>query len=96
MDADGLEILAGFRREVGEVASILMDIPSFKEYAEVGTSLMPNGNPVPLHVKKVVAGLAPTEQSLHDALATDELPCRRIEQERIPYSAALAAIDSLC
>ena len=95
MDADGLEILAGFRREVGEVASILMDVPSFKEYAEVGTSLMPNGKEAPLHAKKVVAGLAPTEQALYDALSTDELPCRRIEQERIPYSVALEALEGL-
>lgn len=95
MDADGLEILAGFRREVGEVSSILMDTSSFEEYAEAGTSLMPNGKPVPIHAKKVVPGLAPPEQALYDALADTELPCRRIEQERIPYSAALEALDSL-
>lgn len=95
MDVDGLEILASLRRAGLSCSSILMDIVSFRRFAEIGSSTMPSGDEVPLPKGEAPCGLVAGETELYRAFIDDALPYRRIEQEKIPYEVAVRAIEEV-
>ena len=95
IDADGLTILNQYREAGLEVVSILMDTPTYDAYAEFGTNYDAKGNPIKLSVRRDLAKLAASERELYERLTDPACPgYRRVEQERIPLTAAVAALHS--
>lgn len=97
MDADGLEILAGFRAAGVPARSMFMDTASFDRWERFGTNVDKNG--------AVLNGRDP--RPVKDDLTDDEYKLyldlvnfswtrkRRIEQERIPLAVAHAAAQAV-
>lgn len=93
MDADGLEILDGFRAAGVHAASILMDPASYAQWERFGTNLDRHGKPLQPRPPATVAQLTAAERTLYDHLVSPSCPGhRRVEQERIPLAVALKAI----
>ncbi|MEC3979825.1 Wadjet anti-phage system protein JetD domain-containing protein [Amycolatopsis sp. H20-H5] len=89
MDADGLEILDGFRGAGIPAASILMDQDAYETWERFGTSLDRHGKPLGPQNARPVPYLSAAERSLYHQLISPEWTRhRRIEQERIPLSVA--------
>ena len=93
MDAEGFEILAGYRRDGLAVTSILMDVPTYRAYSRWGTDRRPNGELIRPRVPKNLPELDPHEDAAY------RLVCQpppgsplRIEQERIPLGIAAAML----
>lgn len=95
IDAEGFEILAGYRRDGLEVTSILMDLDAYHLYAAWGTNTFPSGDTIPRRAPKALPDLTAAERDAYHAVAqpADGLP-RRIEQERIPLDEAAARLQS--
>lgn len=94
MDADGLEILDGYRAAFGrDVDSVLMDPESYREFEPFGTNLDKNNAPLTGRQARPVPHLRGDELALYEMLI-DPLHTRhrRIEQERIPLHRALAEV----
>ena len=96
LDADGLTILNQYREAGLSVVSILMDIPTFDTYADFGTDYDVKGNPVRVSGRRELAKLEAHERALYERL-TDHTwsGYRRIEQERIPLTTALTAVQAV-
>jgi hypothetical protein len=93
MDADGLEILDEFRRAGVPAAAILMDPTSYITWERFGTNTDPKGRLLGPRSPRPVGELTPTERELYLLLCNPVCPGpRRIEQERLPFSAAMDAI----
>lgn len=94
MDADGLEILNGYREGGLEVSSILMDLPSYRRYERFGTSAVTGKRALETRVRKDLPCLTADERKLYDLLCDPaHKGHRRVEQERIPLEDARAALS---
>jgi hypothetical protein len=95
MDAEGLTILNQYREAGLTVSSILMDVPTYDTYAEFGTDLDVKGNPIKLSNRRTLTKLTHAERQLYERLTDPGWSGhRRVEQERIPLTIALAAVQS--
>jgi hypothetical protein len=93
MDADGLEILNGFRVAGIPARSLFMDFASYERWERYGVDTDHHGAALGPRSPRDVALLEPSELELYLALcSTGWSRHRRIEQERIPIEAASAAI----
>ena len=97
MDADGLVILNAYRSEGLDVASILMDLPSYRRYERYGTSQASGKQSLASREEREVPYLTDAEAQLY-ALLCDPAHKghRRVEQERIPLDDARQALAELC
>ena len=96
LDADGLTILNQYREAGLNAVSILMDIPTFDTYAAFGTDHDVNGNPIKVSVRRDLAKLEAHERALYERLTDPTWSgYRRIEQERIPLTTALTAVQAV-
>jgi hypothetical protein len=94
MDADGLEILDGFRAAGVPATSILMDQGTYEAWEQFGTSLDRHGKPLGSRDARPVPYLTEAERSLyHQLISPAWTRHRRIEQERIPLSVALEQVS---
>ena len=96
MDADGLVILNAYRAQGLDVASILMDLPSYRQYEQYGTSQASGKQSLASREEREVAHLTNSEAQLY-ALLCDPAHKghRRVEQERIPLDDARQALAEL-
>lgn len=93
MDADGLEILDGFRAAGLPARSLFMDLPAYRQWERYGVDHDHRGNPIGPREPRDVPTLEPGERELYLALCSPSWPGhRRIEQERIPLDAAAAVV----
>ncbi|MGZ4591464.1 MAG: Wadjet anti-phage system protein JetD domain-containing protein [Actinomycetes bacterium] len=96
MDADGLEILDGFRAAGVPAAAVLMDPAAYAEWERFGTDLDPRGRPLEARQPRALPHLTDDERVLYLQLTSASWNrSRRIEQERIPLTVALAAVQRL-
>lgn len=99
MDAHGYEILNGWRADGVPVTSILMDPATYDEFEPYGTNTDPKEQPLKVAARKPLPHLTDRERAVYDRLTDpDWTRHRRIEQERIPLTAAVriaAALDGL-
>jgi hypothetical protein len=95
LDADGLTILNQYREAGLAVRSIIMDVATYDAYAEFGTDIDAKGNPIKVSARRDLVTLTEAERELYERL-TDPTwtKYRRVEQERIPLSVALAAVHT--
>lgn len=94
IDAHGYEILNGYRADGLPVTSILMDIGTYETYQPYGTNADKNNVPLKRGEPKPLPHLTATERTVyHRILDPTHTGHRRIEQERIPLSVALAAVS---
>ena len=93
MDADGLEILQGFRSAGVPARSIFMDMEPFDRWVRFGTNVDKRGQPLTPRKSGPVDLLTDEERALYEGLvgASWSRP-RRIEQERIPLDFARAVV----
>lgn len=95
IDADGLTILNQYREAGLAARSILMDIATYDAYAQFGTDLDTKSNPIKISARRELATLTAAERELYERLTDPAWPgYRRVEQERIPLSTALAAVHT--
>ena len=93
MDADGLEILHGFRAAGLPVRSLFMDLPAYRLWERFGVDHDHGGRPIGQRAPRDVSLLTPPERELYLALCSPEWTRhRRIEQERIPLDEAAAVV----
>jgi len=93
IDADGFEILDGYRRDGVPATSILMDIDAYRAYTEWGTFHYPNGREIPSRAPKPLPTLTESERAAYLVVCSpDSAHPPRIEQERIPLPAAHQAV----
>lgn len=93
MDADGLEILHGFRAAGVPVRSLFMDMAAYERWERYGVDHDHGGRALKARAPRDVALLEPAEHELYLALCSPEWTRhRRIEQERIPLEDAAAVI----
>jgi hypothetical protein len=96
MDADGLEILDGFRAAGVPAHSILMDLAAYEAWEPFGTNTDVKGRLLEGRERRHVPHLTPAEAHLYAQLTSpDWTRPRRIEQERIPLAVASAAVEQL-
>jgi hypothetical protein len=94
MDADGLEILDGFRAASIPVTSILMDPSAFEAWERFGTSVDRHGRPLGPRQARPVPRLTDAERALYQQLVSPTwTQHRRIEQERIPLHIVLEHVQ---
>jgi hypothetical protein len=95
MDADGLEILDGFRAAGVPATAILMNPDSYARWEPFGTNLDPRGRPLTARPPRPTPHLTTDERALYEQLTDVTCPGnRRVEQERIPLTVALAAVHA--
>lgn len=96
MDADGLEILNGFRAAGVPARSILMNPAAYETWERFGTNTDARGRPLTSREPRLVPHLTAEESQLYFQLV---LPTwerhRRVEQERIPLGVAVAQIPGV-
>jgi len=89
MDADGLEILDGFRAAGVPARSILMDMAAFDRWERYGTDVDKRGTVLRRRDAREVPHLTEDEHELYFSLVSSAWSrARRIEQERIPLMVA--------
>ncbi|MFF2053712.1 Wadjet anti-phage system protein JetD domain-containing protein [Leifsonia sp. NPDC058194] len=93
MDADGLEILHGFRDAGVPARSIFMDSESFTRWERFGTHVDKNGQQLKPRDPRPGLRLSEEERALYlDLVHASWTKVRRIEQERIPLELAREAV----
>jgi hypothetical protein len=93
MDADGLEILNGFRAAGLPVRSLFMDMASYVRWEQFGVDHDHRGATLRDREPRAVERLEPGELELYLALTSPGWRRhRRIEQERIPLEEAAAVV----
>ncbi|HYU86072.1 MAG TPA: Wadjet anti-phage system protein JetD domain-containing protein [Kribbellaceae bacterium] len=93
MDADGLEILHGFRAAGLPVRSLFMDLAAYRQWERYGVDHDHGGRPLKPRTPREVSLLEPAERDLYLAVCSPDWPGhRRIEQERIPLADAAAVV----
>lgn len=96
MDADGLQILDGYRASGLELESMLMDHQSYLRYERYGTSQATGKQSLAQREYKQLAYLKPDEEALYQLLCDPQhTGYRRIEQERIPLADAQEALRAV-
>jgi hypothetical protein len=89
MDADGFEILDGFRAAGVPARSLLMDMHTYSTWDRYGTNHDPKGQPIKATGPKRLPHLTDRERELYECLTAESWTrYRRIEQERIPLAEA--------
>lgn len=93
LDAEGFEILDGYRRDGVPAISILMGVETLCTYASWGTTLDKGGRTIRTRFPKALPALTDDERAAYVAVCSgdDGLPLR-IEQERIPLQEARSAV----
>lgn len=96
IDAHGFEILNGFRAAGLAVTSILMDVATYDEYSRFGTNADAQGRALQPGTRKDLPHLTSGERALYERITERSVvgPLR-IEQERIPLSAAAAVAERI-
>jgi hypothetical protein len=93
MDADGLEILDGFRAAGLAARSLFMDVDSYTRWSRYGTNLDPKGQPLKVRTPAATRYLTDAEHELYLLLCDPSFTGhRRVEQERIPLAVAASAV----
>lgn len=96
MDADGLEILDGFRAAGVPARSIFMDRSSFDRWERYGTNVDKRGALLTGREPRLVPHLTDEERMLYlDLVGPAWSRVRRIEQERIPLAVARAMVTAV-
>lgn len=96
MDADGLEILNGFRAAGVPARSMLMTAEVFERWERFGTNVDKRGRPLTARPARQVPHLSGEERALYyELLDSSWTRVRRVEQERIPLAVARAAALAL-
>lgn len=97
LDAEGLEILAGYRRDLGRsIDALLMDRETYDAYERFGTDHDVRGKVLAPRAPRAVPELRAGERELYEhLLAEGTTTHRRLEQERIPLGRALVALQGL-
>jgi hypothetical protein len=96
IDAAGYEILHSLRASGLNAHSILMDEPTYLRYERFGTNTDQQGKSVKCRPRKALPELPDNERIVYNDL-TDPTwrGFRRLEQEKMPFIAALTDIDEL-
>lgn len=95
MDADGFEILNGFRAAGVPAVSLLMDMQTYEQWERYGTNDDVKGQPIRARGAKPLPHLTLAERELYECLTAPHWPLhRRVEQERIPLAVALKAMKA--
>ncbi|WP_433270852.1 Wadjet anti-phage system protein JetD domain-containing protein [Actinosynnema sp. CS-041913] len=93
IDSHGYEILNGWRSDGVPVQSVLMDLDTYDAFEPFGTNVDRNGQALRPGNPKPLSHLTSVERAVyHRLLDPGWTGNRRIEQERIPLSTAVAAI----
>lgn len=97
LDAEGFEILAGYRRDLGrDIDALLMDRATYDAYERFGTDHDVRGKPLTARATRNVPELRAAERELYEQLLAEQTTThRRLEQERIPLEHARAALREL-
>lgn len=96
MDADGLEILDGFRAAGVPARSVLMDRAAYARWERYGTNSDSQGVAIRSRDQRAVPNLTAAELELYrDLTGADWARVRRIEQERVPLPVAAAEIQGV-
>jgi hypothetical protein len=96
MDADGLEILDGFRAAGVPARSLLMGPQAYEQWERFGTNEDPRGRPLTARTPRPTPFLITDERALYEQLVDpDWTRNRRIEQERIPLAVAATELIRL-
>ncbi len=97
MDRDGYEILSGYRIDFErDLDSILMDPGAYEEFEPFGSPTDQNGREIHAGAARAVVALRPDERTVYELLVDPgHTRHRRVEQERIPLSRALAEVKLL-
>ena len=97
IDADGLEILDGYRADFNrDLDAVLMDPATYAEFERYGTNFDKHDVPLAPRVARPTPRLRSDERVLYEMLvAPQHTGHRRIEQERIPLPRALAEVQAL-
>lgn len=74
MDADGLEILDGFRAAGLPAQSLFMDLPAYRQWERYGVDHDHRGNPIDHREPRDVPTLEPGERELYLALCSPSWP----------------------
>ena len=93
MDADGLEILDGFRAAGIRARSVLMDPLAYETWERCGTNVDVRSRPLEARAPRPVPHLTASESELYNQLISPTWTRhRRIEQERIPLAVAVQEV----
>lgn len=93
MDADGLEILDGFRAAGIRTRSLLMNPLAYETWERYGTNLDVRGKHLEARAPRPVPHLTDCEAELyHQLISPTWTRHRRIEQERIPLAVAVQEV----
>ena len=88
IDADGYEILDAYRSSGLRVESLLMDMSAYERFEKFGTDVSTGKAPLASREEKPLASLTDDERAVYRLITSPNCPGhRRIEQERIPFSA---------
>ena len=92
LDADGFEILNGYRARGLPCESILMDLATLERFGRYGTSLDRHQRPI-VRERLEMAWLTDAERAAYELITNPGYQGHvRLEQEKIPYAEALRAI----
>lgn len=95
LDADGLEILHEFRAAGLPVRSLLMDGAAHDRWGHLGIDRSADGSPLTARTPRHLPLLEPGERALYERLCGPAPGGpRRVEQEKIPVAAAVAAMEA--
>ena len=96
MDADGYVILDAYRAQGLPVTSVLMDAAAYERYERYGTREASGRRALTTRKLRELPHLTADERAVYERLCDPSWEgMLRVEQERIPLSAALEALHSL-
>lgn len=96
IDAEGYEILNGWRANGVPADTILMDMATYREYEMFGTDTDKHGVLLTPGEPKLLPHLTVEERDVYKLLlASSHQGHRRVEQERIPLKVALRAVSGV-
>lgn len=90
IDSAGLEIVNDLRKTGVRARTILMDYAAYETYEQYGARTDEKGRPLPCRPRRNLPLLTPGEELMYLHLTDPDWDrARRVEQERIPFDAAL-------
>lgn len=94
LDADGFEILDGYRARGISCTSILMDRATLERFDRFGTDVEKDHRTALVRERKSLPHLTDEERATYDLITSPDYEGhRRLEQEKIPLSEALHALE---